>query len=287
MAVKIDRHSKTKKSIYTTFELFRMRDKDIPIEIAEIKDQIIAFAWEPKGSRFAIIHGEGNRTDVSFYSMGDTTGGRVTLLQTLEKKGANCLFWSPQGNMIVLAGLLNLNGQLEFFNVSEMETMGCDEHFMCTDVCWDPTGRYLATSVSQFRHQMENGFNIWSFQGKLLQHVSKDKFFQFLWRPRPTALLSATKEREIKKNLNQYAKKYQKEDESMKKQQSKDVLALRQRTQDAFELFLVSKAEEYKNQRDARMMLRGGIESDAESDYTYIEEMEELEVGYKEEFMES
>lgn len=30
-----------------------------------------------------------------------------------------------------------------------------------------PTGRYVATSVTSL-HQMENGFNMWSFNGKLL-----------------------------------------------------------------------------------------------------------------------
>jgi uncharacterized protein with WD repeat len=45
LCVKVDRHTKTKKSTYTNFELFRIREKDIPIEQLEIKDQIVAFAW--------------------------------------------------------------------------------------------------------------------------------------------------------------------------------------------------------------------------------------------------
>ena len=56
-----------------------------------------------------------------------------------------------------------MNGQLEFFDADEMATMEAAEHFMCTDVEWDPSGRYLATAVTVV-HQMENGFNIWSFQ---------------------------------------------------------------------------------------------------------------------------
>ncbi len=75
----------------------------------------------------------------------------------LDSRACNALVWSPQGRMLVLAGLKNYNGQLEFFNVDEMETMATAEHFMATDVEWDPTGRYVATGV-----------NIWSFGGKLL-----------------------------------------------------------------------------------------------------------------------
>jgi translation initiation factor 3 subunit B len=46
-----------------------------------------------------------------------------------------------QGKFIVLAGLKNINGQLEFYNVDELETMATGEHYMATDVDWDPTGR--------------------------------------------------------------------------------------------------------------------------------------------------
>ncbi|RUS14008.1 hypothetical protein BC938DRAFT_477575, partial [Jimgerdemannia flammicorona] len=55
LAVKVDRHTKTKKSTVTNLEIFRIREKEIPVETVEIKDPIIAFAWEPAGERFAVI----------------------------------------------------------------------------------------------------------------------------------------------------------------------------------------------------------------------------------------
>lgn len=74
MCVKVDRHSgKNKAKIaVTNFELFRMREKGLPIEVLELKDEIvIAFAWEPKDKRFALIHcpEDAPRTNVSFYTM--------------------------------------------------------------------------------------------------------------------------------------------------------------------------------------------------------------------------
>lgn len=54
--------------------------------------------------------------------------------------------WVVQGKFIVLAGLKNINGQLEFFNVDELETMATGEHYMATDVDWDPTGRQARPS---------------------------------------------------------------------------------------------------------------------------------------------
>lgn len=51
--------------------------------------------------------------------------------------------------------------------MDEFEILAAVEHFMATDVEWDPTGRYVASSVTSI-HQMENGFNMWSFNGNLL-----------------------------------------------------------------------------------------------------------------------
>eukprot|EP00959_Pyramimonas_sp_CCMP1952_P151153 3163365-Pyramimonas_sp.AAC.1 len=63
---------------------------------------------------------------------------------------------------------------------------------------------------------MENGFNMWSFNGRLLYRTPRDRFFQFLWRPRIPSLLSEEQEEEIKRNLKTYSKKYDTVDEELK-----------------------------------------------------------------------
>lgn len=78
LSVKVDRHTKNKKKTFVNFELFRVTEKDIPIENLELQDPVHAFSWEPRGDRFAVIHGENaSKPDISFYSM---TGKRLTLL---------------------------------------------------------------------------------------------------------------------------------------------------------------------------------------------------------------
>lgn len=47
-----------------------------------------------------------------------------------------------------LTGLKAYNGQLEFYNVDELETMATAEHFMATDIDWDPTGRQVLNCLS-------------------------------------------------------------------------------------------------------------------------------------------
>ena len=43
-------------------------------ELPNKSDKIMNFAWEPKGHRFCIVHGEGQRPNVSFYTMRDDKG---------------------------------------------------------------------------------------------------------------------------------------------------------------------------------------------------------------------
>merc|ERR1712205_297391 len=93
----------------------------------------------------------------------------------LEKKSCNALFWSPAGSITLLANLKGTAGQLEWVDVNVQQTIGEAEHFMCSDIEWDPTGRFVATSVSHWRHQMENGYILWSSHGRELSHEKKDE----------------------------------------------------------------------------------------------------------------
>ncbi|KAK9090555.1 hypothetical protein Sjap_023732 [Stephania japonica] len=248
LAVKVDRYTKTKKSTYTGFELFRIKERDIPIEVLELdnkNDKIIAFAWEPKGHRFAVIHGDSPRPDISFYSMRTAQHtGRVSKLTTLKGKQANALFWSPSGRFILLA-----------------------------DIEWDPTGRYVATSVTSV-HEMENGFNIWSFSGKLLYRIPRDHFFQFLWRPRPPSLLSPEKEEEIAKNLKKYSKKYEAEDQDVSLLLSEQDREKRRMVQEEWDTWVKKWKQLDEEEKMVRQRLRDGEASDKEEEY----EAKEIEV---------
>ena len=270
------------------FERFRLRDKEVPIEVTEFsKDtSVLAFAWEPKGMRFAIIHSDsGQRTDVSFYSMGSKYNGKCTHVKTLEKKACSTLWWSPAGNICLLANLKGTQGQLEWVDVNTCQTIGEAEHFMCSNIDWDPTGRFIATSVSHWRHQMENGFILWSSHGRELSHEKKDKFFHFLWRPRPRTLLTEAQEKEVRKNLRKYSAKYEEEDARLKLSLDADLLKRRQEQHALFEAFLQAKAKEYNAERPRRVEMRDGGESDNESAFTLIEEEEREQLEVTEETM--
>ncbi len=120
------------------------------------------------------------------------------------------------GNYLVLAGLDNINGQLEFWDVDSQLSMSTQEHFMCNQISWDPSGRVVCTAVTRpmfgndasIRYQLENGYKLWTFQGAPMFEVQKPEFYQFVWRPRPALLLSPEKQEYIKRNLKKYASKF-------------------------------------------------------------------------------
>jgi len=280
LAIQVERFTKSKKNIYTSFELLRLNEKNVPMEVLSPPDQkekIHAFVWEPKGPRFAIVHGNGPRPSVTFYTMRDKNG-KVKLLHTLTNKQCNSIFWSPQGSFVLLAGLKSMNGQLEFFNVDDLETMATAEHFMCNYVNWDPTGRFVATSVTS-ENQMENGYQVWSFNGKLLTRQVKDRFYQFLWRPHPPSLLSEEEIQQVKKDLKKYIKKYEAEDEAFKLAMDENVMSERKALLEKWNAWFEKKVKLREEEKSARAELRGyASDEEEEGEETEIEIEEVIDI---------
>lgn len=53
----------------------------------------------------------------------------------------------------------SMNGVLEFVDASDVTVMANTEHFMATDVEWDPTGRYVVSAVSWWGHKVSNNLS--------------------------------------------------------------------------------------------------------------------------------
>eukprot|EP00697_Spironema_sp_BW2_P013681 gnl/Spiro4/3900_TR1931_c0_g1_i1.p1 gnl/Spiro4/3900_TR1931_c0_g1~~gnl/Spiro4/3900_TR1931_c0_g1_i1.p1 ORF type:complete len:663 (+),score=182.49 gnl/Spiro4/3900_TR1931_c0_g1_i1:74-2062(+) len=271
LCVKVDQQ-KTKKITVSKFEIFRMRERDYPVEAIDLgASPVLAFAWEPKGCRFAIVHGETPRVNVSFYEMlseEKRKGGlSIKQLKMFSSLAVNHLFWSPRGNDIVLAGLKNLNGILYFIDTNTLEILSQGEHMMCTEVEWDPTGRFVCTSTTNMRASGNNEFMIWNFQGKLIHRIMKERFFMILWRPRPPSLLSAAQEEHIRKNFKTvYEPKYKEMDRRERFSRRTEARELRTKMEKDFNEYLARMAEQHRLERPRRLQLRGGAESDTEDE---------------------
>jgi translation initiation factor 3 subunit B len=179
VCVKVDRHSKSKKSMATNLEIFRVKEKGVPVEVVDsLKDTVINFAWEPKGDRFVLITtGEtptgsavAPKTAVSFFCPEKVKGagiGNFKLIRTIEKKTSNAIYWSPKGRFVVVATVHSQQHfDLDFWDMdfegekpesekdlsANLQLMKTAEHYGVTDIDWDPTGRYVISSASVWTH---------------------------------------------------------------------------------------------------------------------------------------
>lgn len=275
LGVKLARQ-KTKKTIINNFEIFRVTQKNIPVEVLEMTDSVHAFAWEPHGHRFAIVHTvhqNASRFDVSFYQL---KSNKIKLLHTIKDRPANHIFWSPSGRHCVIAGLGQLNGALEFFDVNTGESLVQTEHFMASDVEWDSSGRYVLTAVTQSlssdgifnRRTTDNGYRIWSFQGEQLLNVNLEQCYQVMWRPRPASLLTKDEVRKIQDTLKEkYWAQFLKEDEQIRNSQLSGMAKERQERKESWKAYRAAMEKEHAADAEDRCSLRGGLASDDEDDW--------------------
>ena len=181
VCVKVDRHSKSKKYLATNLEIFRVREKGVPVEVVDsIKDTVINFAWEPKGDRFVLIttaevvtaSAVPPKTAVSFFCPEKIKGagvGNFKHIRTIEKKNSNAIYWAPKGRFVVVATVHSQQSfDLDFWDLdfegeraesdkdltANLQLMATADHYGVTDIDWDPTGRYVATSASVWKHSV-------------------------------------------------------------------------------------------------------------------------------------
>ena len=67
--------------------------------------------------------------------------------------------------------IFSMSGSLEFYDVNEVTCMNVGEHFTATDVEWDPSGRYVSSSVSYWAQKVR------------LQLLGSQQLQQQQWQP--------------------------------------------------------------------------------------------------------
>jgi len=225
----------------------------------EVRDTVRGFFWETKGSRFAVLTADeaGHHPKLLLYALVNAKCENIAVLD-LPSNSFNNLYWAPDGQYFVCAAIGQ--GDLLFGNLTpdnKLEILHKDEHFMLTDVQWDPSSRYIITSVTQsmqsdtasYKYSQEAGYKIWTFQGRVLYQQQKEKLWQIFWRPHPPSLLSLHRQREIRKDIKQFTKKYDTVDEKAKEAARQ---AIRQDREEKLRAFkeVLDRVEDYKADRN-------------------------------------
>ncbi|KAH8065378.1 hypothetical protein JL720_12794 [Aureococcus anophagefferens] len=261
----------------------------VPVEMLEMKDTVHAFAWEPSGHRFAVIHGDGAAVRVAPLHARQGRPAELTHLVTLENRSCNSIHWSPMGTQVVLAGTGDaFNGALEFYDCDAKWSKHV-EHYRANAVEWDPSGRIVATGVLQplegafFKFQMDNGYKLWTFQGSVYHEVAYENFYQFAWRPRPRSLLTPDQKKAIVKNLRKYERRFAHEDKlkdlARQREATTEKRAMRRAIRDLIKL----RAKQYDATAAERTKMRNGVDADAADLYHVTTRTMESVVASKEE----
>jgi len=166
---------------------------------------------------------------------------------------------------------------LEFVDTQDMTVMAQTEHFMATNVEWDPTGRYVTSAVSWWGHKVDNAFWVWNFQGNLVAKQPMERFCQLMWRPRPPSLLPDKQVKEIKRNFKTWAQKFETEDAMRKMTASKEKIEERQALMREFMKLKEEKQKRYDEMKTVRLELRDGVDTDEFDSHANMEKEETIE----------
>jgi len=264
--------SKTGKKGATNLEIFRIREKNIPVEVVEVKDTVRGFYWETKGDRFAVLTTDdaGHLPKLLIFLLGKEKCEMVCSFD-LPSNSFNNFFWAPDGQYFVVAAIGH--GDLLFGGLTsdnKLEILHKDEHFMLTEVSWDPSSRYVITAVTQpmqndmgFKYSMEAGYAIWTFQGRVLYRQQKEKLWQVMWRPHPPSLLKADRQKNIRKNIKAKSKEYDALDEQTKEAAR---AAFRQKREEKTQAFMaiLDRLQDFKDDKDEESGWRDAVEAFSE-----------------------
>jgi len=195
--------------------------------------------WDNCGSKFCIVHTDSEdyntgKCDFSFFDASPVQEDVLRCIETLGKKACNKIFWSPKRCNAVLAGIRPFGGRLEFFDLESYSILRIEEHYNCTDVSWDPTGRFVTTISDKTQH-VEHGCIIWSLDGIKLFRIPKEQLEIFAWRPSPAILLNPERSNKIASELKYYYSLYGAEAQSLIEATANETLLRRREMLEEFD----------------------------------------------------
>lgn len=120
---------------------------------------------------------------------------------------------------------------------------------------------------------MENGFAIWDFRGQELTKQIQDRFKQFIWRPRPRSLLTKEQQRQIRRNLREYSRKFDEEDAAEESNVSAELIALRKRLVDEWNAWRALRRKENADERVQMADKHTGDKEDKEEIEVWVDEV--------------
>ena len=295
LCVYMTKFQNKKRSYVVMF--FRVKEPEVPVELLELTEPIIHIAWEPSGERVSIVHGESKAAKVAIYSMTSTTKNSksgasttvklLTLVTTVSNVPCTENIWSPAGGITAIAHFVTGDScTFQLYDIDNNVALATRKHERCTGLYWDPSGRIIAsTTTSPMINgniirgaplQVDDSYNLWSFQGAPICVVRKEKLYKFIWRPRPNNLLTLEARKAIVKNLKKYEKIFEREDKIRKAEIYQENTAKRNAVAAAFLAHLAQRKADLQNNYGGnqwKVVVRDGYDEDDDSNYEIISQV--------------
>ena len=135
--------------------------------------------WSPQGDFFVTVAGfmpaKSTLFNASCVPKFDLGSGPYSLVR-----------WNPFGRFFALAGFGNLPGDLTFYDKkadAKCKVMGTTRASNGVSLEWSPCGRYVLTATTAPRLRVDNGFQVFKYNGSLLAQKQYDVLYEAMWRP--------------------------------------------------------------------------------------------------------
>ena len=100
-----------------------------------------------------------------------------------------------------------------------------------------------------------------------------DRFKQFIWRPRPPTLLAKEQQKKIRRNLREFSRIFDEEDAAEESNISAELIALRKRLVDEWNVWLMSHRRDLADERGHKNDRRSPSNEDKEEIEVWVDEV--------------
>ncbi|XP_065349349.1 eukaryotic translation initiation factor 2A [Cloeon dipterum] len=123
---------------------------------------VYSVEWSPNSTEFTVVYG---------YMPAKATvyNAKAEAIFDFGTGPRNVVYYSPLGDLLVLAGFGNLRGGVEVWDTTSNRKQV--SNFQAADstwLSWCPDGQHLATATTAPRLRQGNGFKVWHYSGAML-----------------------------------------------------------------------------------------------------------------------
>ncbi|KAL5621668.1 hypothetical protein BROUX41_006568 [Berkeleyomyces rouxiae] len=135
------------------------------------------FDWSPNSKEFGVVYGFMPAKAKIFNS-------RAVATHEFPTCPRNEIFFSPNGRFAIVAGLGNLAGQVDVYDLEKDYRKLCTIESGNPSVLeWSPDSRFIMTATLSPRLRVDNGVKLWHVTGPLMYNEDMTELLQIAWKP--------------------------------------------------------------------------------------------------------